>query len=149
MWRQEGVFTQYLYHKNQPGQYGDGLTYSSGAALKSTWQTVTHRIKMNTPSQRNGILQAWVDGALVLNRNNIEFRSTNSVSIDKLLFTTFYGVTPLVGRQGLPSIFISMTFQSGYLEGIAVANLPNGNVPPIPSALALDTTVTDNVIPKS
>ena len=56
------------------------------------WQTIEHRIVMNTPGQRDGILQAWVDGALVLDENQFYYRAPGATfAIDALYFSTFFG----------------------------------------------------------
>ncbi len=55
------------------------------------WYTLRQRVRMNTPGVRDGILQIWLDGRLVLDQNNIQFRNTANLKIDRLFFSTFFG----------------------------------------------------------
>ena len=55
------------------------------------WYTLSQRVKMNDPGQRNGILQIWLDGRLVHDQQNVLFRTENTFSIDKMYFSTFFG----------------------------------------------------------
>lgn len=55
------------------------------------WYTIRQRVVMNTPGQRDGILQLWLDGRLVLDQNDIQWRNTPELQIDRLFFSTFFG----------------------------------------------------------
>ncbi len=87
----QGVASTYVYHADTPGSYGqadgwDGFRYS-----KDRWYQVVVRVKMNDVGQRNGIAEAWVDGVKVQSKSDYEFRKTNSLDIDKLFMSTFFG----------------------------------------------------------
>ncbi len=58
--------------------------------------TIKQHIKMNTVNQhqegnRDGVIKIWVDDRLLLNCTNIRFRDVAELSIDSLLFNTFFG----------------------------------------------------------
>lgn len=96
MWRTGGAAVQYVYYPTQPNNCGDDLAYESGGAPKlftpGAWQTVEHRIVMNTPGQSDGILQAWVDGELVFSDTARLWRNAGAAfGIDTLYFSTFFG----------------------------------------------------------
>lgn len=96
MWRTGGVAVQYVYYPTQPNTCGDDLVYQSGGNPKlftpGVWQTVEHRIVMNTPGQADGILEAWVDGELVFRDTNRVWRNAGATfGIDALYFSTFFG----------------------------------------------------------
>lgn len=55
------------------------------------WYTIRQRVVMNTPGQRDGILQLWLDGRLVLSQDNLQYRNTADLKIDRLFFSTFFG----------------------------------------------------------
>ncbi len=55
------------------------------------WYDIQQRIRMNTPWQSNGILQIWVDGQLVVDKQDVFFRKNYDLGIDKLYFCTFFG----------------------------------------------------------
>jgi len=46
---------------------------------------------MNTPREKDGIIQAWLNGIKVLDRENIRFRDVENLSIDTDYFSTFFG----------------------------------------------------------
>lgn len=92
---------QYVYHPDQTGgspagKNGDDLKYDDtpdGWQVfdSDVWYQLQHRIVMNDPGQNNGIVQAWFDGEMVLDRQDLEFRDNNSFGIDSLYFSTFFG----------------------------------------------------------
>ena len=94
MWRSGGAVVQYVYHVDQPTQYGEDLSWNVGgqrAFMPGTWHRVEHRCVMNRPGQRDGIVQGWFDGALALDRRDLRFRDVDSFSIDAFYFSTFFG----------------------------------------------------------
>ena len=96
MWRPGGAAVQYLYYPDKKNRCGDDFSYVSDGRnfvfVPGKWQSIEHRIVMNTPGQRDGILQAWVDGALVLDENQFYYRAPGATfAIDALYFSTFFG----------------------------------------------------------
>jgi hypothetical protein len=92
MWNREGKLVQYVYHPDQPIKFGEAFAWSMPKPLqRGIWHTLKSTVTMNTPGQRNGRIQSWLDGRLVLNKNNIRFRDTNQLLIDQFLFASFYG----------------------------------------------------------
>ncbi len=91
MWRSEGDIVQYVYHPGQPSIYGEDLSYGDNFRLSSNWQTIEHRVKINTPGQYDGVIEAWVDGRLALRRTDLQFRKTNKFAIDQLKINSFWG----------------------------------------------------------
>jgi len=95
MWRMGGAIVQYVYWPDQPNTCGDDLDYEADGEPLSftpgTWQTVEHRIKMNTPGQSDGVMQAWIDGQLYLDDSARQWRKVESFAIDALYFSTFFG----------------------------------------------------------
>ena len=90
MWRPGGQAAQYLYHPDQPGTFGEDLSWGVAFA-PNRWTTVETRIKMNTPGRNDGVVESWIDGTRVLSRTDIRFRDTDAFNIDSLLFHTFFG----------------------------------------------------------
>jgi len=91
MWKGDGSAIQYVYHPDQPSRYGDGMQWNGGALPKGQWVTVETRVKLNTPGERNGVVQGWMNGRKVLDRSGVRFRDTNNLKIDGLFFSTFFG----------------------------------------------------------
>lgn len=70
----------YLYHADQEGTCGDNLWW--GASLEQgRWHCVEGKVKMNTPGANNGEIRGWLDGELVLGRNDIQYRSAGESHI--------------------------------------------------------------------
>ena len=90
MWRENGELENYIYHASQRNYYGDDEFWNA-AATPGVWHRVEHRVVLNTPGLKNGILEAWLDGTKVLSLNNIEYRKTNTIGINLFYFSTFFG----------------------------------------------------------
>ena len=90
MWRQGGGLVQYVYHRDQPESYGEDFKWNE-YIVPGKWHFIENRVKLNDPGKKNGILQAWLDGELVLDINRFYYRDNDSLSIDQFIFCTFFG----------------------------------------------------------
>lgn len=90
MWRAEGEAVQYVYHPDQPTQWGEDLDWGRRFS-PDRWVTVETRIRMNVPGRSDGMVESWMDGERTLSRSNLRFRDNASFGIDSLLFHTFFG----------------------------------------------------------
>jgi hypothetical protein len=104
MWRRDGAAVQYVYYPGQTSTFGEDIPYmESGSALigslsgtparfrPGVWHRVAHRVVLNTPGKTDGVLQAWFDGTLVLDSRDRVWRLDDTVHIDRLYFSTFFG----------------------------------------------------------
>jgi hypothetical protein len=94
MWRGGGNAVQYVYHVDQPTEFGEDFDWDLGGRrifAPGTWHVVEHRIVMNTPAQNDGVVQGWFDGQLALDRRDVRFRDVASFAIDSFYFSTFFG----------------------------------------------------------
>jgi len=96
MWRKDGRGEAYLYHKNQPERYGDKVPFPGDFRFpEETDIRVRMRVTMNTPGEKNGLLQVWIaTGGVeldVVNRADLEWRSVADFGIDSLYFESFHG----------------------------------------------------------
>jgi hypothetical protein len=95
MWEATGRLVQYVYHPDQEGPFGDSMPWRQEGrvvrAVPDRWYQVVHRVVMNTPGQKDGVFQAWLDGRLVLDRRDLRFRDVDSFGIDTFQFSTFFG----------------------------------------------------------
>ncbi len=94
MWRTGGAVVQYVYHVDQPTEFGEDFSWNIGGQRffrPGTWHRVEHRIVINRPGQRDGIVQGWFDGGLALDRRDVRFRDVDSFAIDLFYFSTFFG----------------------------------------------------------
>ena len=90
MWLGEGRATQYIYHPDQSGMYGEfffwGHRFEPGK-----WHAVEHHFSMNTPGMNDGVLQTWFDGADALLVEGLRFRDIDTFAIDGFWLATFFG----------------------------------------------------------
>jgi hypothetical protein len=94
MWREGGAAVQYVYYPDQAEACGDDFAWNVGQtrAFKSgQWYSLEHHVVLNTGDQANGVMQAWFDGELALDRKDVRFRSVDSVKVDSFYFSTFFG----------------------------------------------------------
>jgi hypothetical protein len=91
LWRGAGDAAQLVYHPAQPGAFGEELPWGGARFRPGAWHVVEHRVKMNTAGAPDGIVQAWLDGRMVLDERRFQFRDAPSFAIDALFFSTFFG----------------------------------------------------------
>ncbi|PRY65764.1 hypothetical protein B0H98_102294 [Vreelandella songnenensis] len=90
MWREDGEGELYPYVVDFEGEsVGRGFwRYPAGS-----WITIEQEILLNDPHQENGVARVWIDGQPVLEQSNIVFRTTSDITIEGLMFSTFFGGT--------------------------------------------------------
>lgn len=95
MWRKDGRIVQYVYHPDQPENYGEDffwkLSGTDSRFVLGQWHHVETCITMNTPGKNNGTLQSWLDGSMVLETTELRFRDVPELGIDLFYWSTFYG----------------------------------------------------------
>jgi hypothetical protein len=96
MWRPGGAAVQYMYWPDKVSTCGDDFAYMDGGAavtfVPGTWHEIEHRVVMNAPGRKNGVMQAWFDGRSVLDRSDFGYRvAGHSFGIDAMYFSTFFG----------------------------------------------------------
>ncbi len=119
MWRPNGKVVQYMYIPDQNNKSGKDFPWSKKGTKyfkPGQWYKVETRIKMNTPKQRNGIVQSWLNGELVLDDRKVRFRDISSLKIDTLLFTTFFG--------GSDSSWATKKAEYVYFDNVIISTRP-------------------------
>jgi hypothetical protein len=95
MWRADGKIVQYVYHPDQPGEYGEDFDWNFGGCprffVPGRWYCLETYVKMNTPGRKDGVIVSWLDGDKALEVKGLRFRDVPSIRIDKLYFETFFG----------------------------------------------------------
>jgi hypothetical protein len=138
MWRGDGKIVQYVYHPDQPGDYGEDFEWSFGGCPRffkpGQWQCVETYVQMNTPGKKDGIIRSWLDGDKALEVTNLRFRDIPDLKIDQFEFETFFG-------GGDPS-WASPREQYAFFDGFV---LSKGPISPEPSY----STKVGNTAPKS
>ncbi len=93
MWRRRGDLVVYTYFPDRDiNKCGQDITFLAGAQA-NRWYTLRQHIKLNTPGQRNGLLEMYVDGKLALRRTDVLYRESGkgAVKINHILFHTYRG----------------------------------------------------------
>ncbi|QDT43014.1 hypothetical protein Pan241w_31090 [Gimesia alba] len=98
MWRADGRAEAYVYHMHQPEKYGERFPFPSDFRFQQGQSVLVRlRVGMNTPGRADGSLDVWIGDAStgkfrhVIRRSNMKWRQTKEISVDSLLFQTFYG----------------------------------------------------------
>jgi hypothetical protein len=90
MWRRGGAGEAYLY---LPTSTDYGTSYGRGNWFfqPGVWHHLEQRVVLNQPGTANGSIQVWMDGKSVLNQQNLTFRTKDSLKIEGIFFSTFFG----------------------------------------------------------
>lgn len=90
MWDHDAKLVQYVYHPDQPGKYGD-IMDTKVPVMLDEWMTIQTKVVMNTPGKNDGVIKTWINGTVVVQREDMQFRKTEDLAIDRLLFAFFFG----------------------------------------------------------
>jgi hypothetical protein len=116
MWRENGRLIGYIYDMDQGGDCGNAIETGFNFAV-GRWYHVKQRIKLNTGSTRNGVLQLWIDDRLVINRSNMGWMiEAPTRFIDKIFLDFFFGGST---ADWSPSRNCSLSFSDVYLTRLA------------------------------
>ena len=102
MWRRDGNAVQLIYFMGQRSEYGDDFKWDLGGTIPQKqfttgkWHHIVNKVSMNTVSapgkgDKNGRVQAWLDGELALDVDTLRLRDYDTLHVDKFYFSTFYG----------------------------------------------------------
>jgi hypothetical protein len=93
-WRETGTAIQQLYYPDETTAYGDTFGYGPPNGFRQfipgAWHTVEHHIRMNTLGAKDGVAEAWFDGAPFA-YPPLRFRDVTTLGIDHLFFSAFFG----------------------------------------------------------
>lgn len=87
---QPNMAISYMYSPLQKDQYGDNISWNS-SFVAGKWHTVKQCFTMNTVGKADGVLRGYLDGTLVLQRNDFVFRTRTDVGISHLAWSIFRG----------------------------------------------------------
>ncbi len=102
MWRKDGNAVQLVYFMGQESVYGDDFKWNLNGTIPQkqfttgTWHRIVNKVSMNTIASpgngdKNGRVQTWLDGELVLDVDTLRLRDYDTVKIDKFYLSTFHG----------------------------------------------------------
>ncbi|ESA33636.1 polysaccharide lyase [Leptolyngbya sp. Heron Island J] len=90
MWRQNGQGEVYAYMPTSEN-YGTSIGRGTWTFQPNTWYKVTQEIQLNTPNINDGQIRLWINDSLVLEKGDLLFRTVNSLQVDGIFFSTFFG----------------------------------------------------------
>ena len=91
MWRHAGQGELYEYVANKNTKYGASVGRGLWSFPSGEWVTVEQELVLNTPGEDDGLARVWINGVPVLEQSGIVYRTTDTVTIDGLMFSTFFG----------------------------------------------------------
>lgn len=91
MWREHGEAIVYLYYVDMPGIWGEDLSLSETSFRPGKWHRIVQHIRVNDEGESNGVLDVWLDGEQVLERNDLRYRLDQRGLINSIYFSTFHG----------------------------------------------------------
>ncbi len=112
MWTENGRAKLYTYHMDQPDKWGHNTFFKDGGQdvhfQRGQWHTITQRVRINDGNQKNGEIEAWMDGKRVASRSGLRFVN-NGTKIDKFFLSTFFGGN---SKEFLPNKTVGATFDN-------------------------------------
>ncbi len=103
----------YAYHAKadplgQPLPWpGDAL---AALVAPGRWYCIEQRLQLNSPRREDGIFQVWLDGRLVLDRNDLRLRDAPDIHIEEVWMNFFHG-----GASAAPADM------HAYIDGVVIA----------------------------
>lgn len=91
MWRDGGTAEIYLYYIDNKEDWGEQLPLEGVVFQPGQWIELKQRIRINSPDGKDALIQAWVDGRLVMEKSDFRLRLGDQGEIDSLYFSTFHG----------------------------------------------------------
>lgn len=90
VWQSLGKGALYAYLPSSV-TYGTILGSGSWFFRPGRWMDVAHAVRLNTPGISDGEVAVWIDGSLVFKNCELRFRDVDSLKIDGVFFSTFFG----------------------------------------------------------
>ena len=100
----------YIYHLDQPTNYGEPICWTGTVIDKGRWHCIEHHIRMNSVAapfdgNGNGVAASdghytvWVDGVQVFRRTNFRWRKHPEMGIQGFWLNWYHGGTAAAPRN--------------------------------------------------
>lgn len=90
MWRENGAGEVYAYLPTSE-EYGTSIGRGSWYFQPGQWHTIDLQVQLNDVGSNNGSIVLGVDGKTVIEENEVLFRTVDTLKIDGIFFSTFFG----------------------------------------------------------
>jgi MYXO-CTERM domain-containing protein len=120
----------YVYHPEQEDEYGSNWEWNlgyDGHIARGRWYAIEQYVRMNTPGEHDGILRAWVNGRLVMEKTDILFRNSDALHVGEVWYNIFHGGT----AEAPHDMYL-------WVDNLVVARSyigPSGGLPDVPPLL--------------
>jgi hypothetical protein len=90
MWRTDGDGEVYAYLPTSR-EHGTSMGRGSWQFQPNIWYHLEQEISLNQPGVSDGRVRVWVNGRIVFDRADLTLRSVDSLKLEGILFSTFFG----------------------------------------------------------
>ncbi|NJN86911.1 MAG: polysaccharide lyase [Leptolyngbyaceae cyanobacterium SL_7_1] len=90
MWRSGGKGEVYAYLPTSTS-YGTSIGNGAWSFKTGVWHRLEQQVVLNNPGQDNGMIRVWLDGNQVWQQTGLRFRTADSLKINGIFFSTFFG----------------------------------------------------------
>ncbi|MEO1144816.1 MAG: polysaccharide lyase [Cyanobacteria bacterium J06638_22] len=90
MWREDGNGEVYAYLPTSEN-FGTSIGRGNWQFRPGEWMTVEQEVILNQPGIADGRIRLWIDDALVVDASGLVFRTVDTLRIDGIFFSTFFG----------------------------------------------------------
>lgn len=90
MWRRDGDGEVYAYLPSSR-EHGTSLGRGNWRFRPGVWHSLEQEVVLNRPGVADGRIRVWFDSELVLDQQEIVFRTANDLKIEGIFFSTFFG----------------------------------------------------------
>lgn len=90
MWRRDGEGEVYAYLPTSE-EYGTSIGRGSWKFQPGRWYYLEQVVTLNDRNENNGRVRVYVDGTEKIDLQNLTFRTTETLKIEGLFFSTFFG----------------------------------------------------------
>ena len=119
----------YIYEADESSIFGARWVWSEGEGAyleNNRWYCVEQFLRLNTPGQHDGVIQAWLDGREVLHRRNLRIRLVPELKIEKFWFDIYHGGTA-VSPYDQDLYFDNLVVARRYIGPLAVPAAGSGH----------------------
>lgn len=124
----------YTYHADMTGPCGEHMTWPT-MLERNRWYGIEARVRLNTITggrgNNDGILQGWIDDALVFSRTNLRFRDISTLKIEKIWGNLYVGGTWTADRN------MAIHFDNMVVARSRIGSAPAGTPPSAPTHLRI------------
>jgi len=81
----------YAYHADITSDYGETWIWPGALLQRNRWYSIEQQVRLNKPGAADGLFRVWVDGRLLLERQQIRMRTVDRLHIETAWLNVFHG----------------------------------------------------------